>query len=369
MALYRNTYTFDEIFNIIKNKINENNDKKLTFWGSSGIGVAILKAISFFISEMQLQANIIALTSRINTAWGRHLELLLEDSNFPKKENTYAQTIQRFYGSNDRLDDVLIPANTVVRTADDYFGNNIKYETITDTVLLLSEDSVTGLIQCTQAGTVGNVLSGAINILEDTIIGISGTSNVEDIGNGSNLEKDIQYKDRYGYYLLGLKKGNESAILDAVYAVDGVVYADLKENFPANGIFTIFVTTENGIVDTVLKAKINNAVKAVKGFTVIPNIISPIVEPVTLELDLRLSTNVYNSEAVKENIRINLKNYVNVKSKSVLYKSDIIQEVRKDINVLDVQDVFINDLDSSLILDELYTIKVLETSDIVIYVL
>lgn len=369
MALYRNTYTFDEIFNIIKNKINENNDKKLTFWGSAGIGVAILKAISFFISELQLQANIIALTSRISTAWGRHLELLLEDSNFPKKQNTYAQTIQQFNGSNDRVTDILIPAQTIVRTANDYFGNNIKYATTSDIVLLLSEPSVTGVIQCTQVGTIGNVLSGAINILDETITGISGTINIEDVGNGSNLEKDAQYIDRYGYYLLGLKQGNESAILNAVYAVEGVVYADLKENFPANGTFTIFVTTENGIVDTVLKARINQAVKAVKGFTVTPNIISPIVEAVTLTLDLRLSTNIYNSEAVKETIRINLKNYVNVKSKSVLYKSDIIQEVRKDANVLDVQDVLINGVDASLILDELYTIKVLETSDIVINVL
>lgn len=368
MNLYRRTYTFDEIFNIIKNKINESTTK-VSFWGDSGLATSIIKAIAFIIAEIQLQINIIVLSNKLSTSWGRHLDNFFEDFNFSRKNDTYAIAVQEFIGKNDRVDDIIIPANTTVSTEKDYYGNTIKYSLISDLFLPLSENSVTGYVVCKEIGTIGNNLMNTINILDSDVDGIASTTNIEDISNGSNIEKDSEAKDRFTTYLLSLKNADESAISNAVNSVEGITYSEVISNFPSNGTFTVFCSTESGIVDSVLKAKIMNKVKKVKAFGIIPNVISPIINYVDIRLDVRLNTNDYNSVLLIQLIKNRLMNFVNLKSKYQLYKSDIIQEIKKINGVIDIQEVYINNIDQSYILTKNNTIKVQDIDDIEINIL
>ncbi len=327
MALSRITYTFEEIVTVIKNTVNEFSENKPTYWGDDGIAMSFTRALANRVEHLQFQTNLVYITSRISTSFGRHLSNLLEDFGFPKKSKTYAQAVQQFNAISGRVVDITIPQGTVVTTTNDYLGNNIRYALANDIVLNVANSSVTGVVTCLNYGDIGNVLSGEINILENNLTGISGTINLENIGNGSNGESDKQYRERFYGYLIGLQRGNRDAIRQAALSIEGVTYADILPNFPSNGTFTVFINTVNGFADSILKRRVKDKIDTVKAFCITSNVISAIPSYITVKLQLQLNTDDFNTEGIISEIKYITRSLVNVSARNVLYKSDIIAEL------------------------------------------
>lgn len=366
---FRTNYAFEEIYNLIKDTINSFSSNKPTFWGESSTVRAIVKALAYWIEFLQLQINITYSTFRTKTARGIHLDRRMEDFNLTRRAATYATTIQKFNASSGNTVTVSIPAGTIITTEKDFFGNTIPYTLQSTLSLPTGTASVTGLIVCNTIGTIGNVASGAINTLPTAIVGVSGTLNIEDVSNGALEETDDDYRKRLINHLLGLKKGNEDAILSAIYAVEGISYVKIVENHPSQGNFTIYVTTESGIVDSVTRSLVNDAVKKVRGFCVTYNLVTPIVSGIVIEMDTLLDTDLYNQDSLISLMKETLFDYVNNKKKNTLYISDIIN-LLMDINgVINVKNVTINNVADDFSLSNLYVLKVLDLTDITINLL
>jgi len=369
MALLKTSYTFNEFFETIKAKINELNEN-ITNWSESSNAGSFARAMAYFMTYMQLQINTVYMSiGRVSTAIGVHLDRKMEDFGLTRKGDTFATTTIEFLGSANRVSTVTINAGTTIETEQDYFGNTIKYELDSTVYLLTGAVSVTGSATCITIGTAGNISSGTLVNLSTPIIGISGTTNPFDVTNGANLEKDEDFRKRLPSHLLGLKRGNEDSILAAAYSIAGISYADITPNTPNLGTFTLFITTETGVVDNVLKARVLSAVNEVKAFCITPNIVAPSISGVTIEFEAKIDADNYNTLILINYMKQQLSNFVNLRAKNSLYLSEIHREMLKIDGVNYIDNVTINNVEENLELSRLYTIKIEDVSDITITVL
>lgn len=364
----RQIYTFDDIFNTIKNKINEFTTDKPTYWGEGSIIRAISQSLAYFIQFLQLQVNITSSSFRIATAQGKHLDNRVGDFNLIRKQPTPSISLQAFYGASGRTDDILINNGLEVKTEDDFVGNSLTYTLLEDLILTSGNVFVTGYCSCNTLGTIGNLPSGTITVLSTTIAGITGTTNLQDISNGSDLETDEQLRARVPSYLLGLKKGTKDAIVSAVYEVPSVTYVDVTENSPTSGNFTVYVSNETGILDDIDLQLITNKIEETKGFCLSYTIIVPTISNITLSMDITVDNINYNQVNILSLIKSTLYNYINAKRTNTLYISDIISIVKSINGVLNIKNVKINSASSDLELDKFYAIKLADEADIVISV-
>lgn len=365
----RTNYAFDEIYNLIKDTINSFSSNKPTFWGEGSVARAIVKSIAYWIDFLQLQINITYSTFRTKTAKGIHLDNRMEDFNLPRNQATYAMAIQRFVASSGNTSTITVSAGTTVTTQQDIFGNTIPY-TLQSTLLIpTGTTSVTGIVVCNNVGTIGNVASGAINLLPTSIVGVASTYNVEDVTNGTLQETDDDYRKRLINHLLGLKAGNEDSIISAIYAVEGISYVKILENYPSLGVFTIYVSTESGIVDSITRSLVNDAVKKVRGFCVTYNLVTPIVSGAVIEIDSLLDSDLYNQDSIISVMKQTLFDYVNNNKKNILYISDIVNILKAINGVINVKNIKINGIADDLALSNLYVLKILDLTDITINLL
>lgn len=363
----RINYTATEFYDLFKSKINEFTSNKPTYWGSGSVAGAFAKAVSYFAELLQLQINLAYLAFRIKTATGSHLIRRLSDFGITPYSPTFAMSTQTFTGDVGRTGDILIPAGTQVKTQT-VNGDTKFYTLVYSITLSQTASSVNGYCICTVSGTYGNTGAGTINELVSPITGIASTTNAEAVANGSNAESDDQLKSRFAKFLLGLKKGNEDAILSAVYGIEGVTLVKILENVPTNGNFSVYVTTATGVVDSILLNKIRNVLDSVKGVTTTYSIIVPIVSNITVSFDLSFDANNYLQEDVIQIVKVKLKNFINLSRVSTVYIADIINQV-KDINgIINIKNVKINGIASDLILNDSYVAKINLDSDISITV-
>jgi uncharacterized phage protein gp47/JayE len=364
----RTNYTSDEIFTLMKNKVNEAVSNKPTYWGQGSVAGGFLRAISFFVELLQLQINLAYLAFSIKTASIGHLIRRIADFGMTPYTAIYAVSKQTFVGDAGRVTDIIIPSGTEVKTTTEQ--GDTKFYVLSNSIILpLTEASVTGYCICTVSGSYGNVASNKINILSTPITGILSTTNLEDVGNGADSETLQQIRDRVPHYLLGLKKGNDDAIYDAVYGVEGITLVKIRENHPTAGNFAIYVSTETGVVDSITLDRIRTAVDAVKATTITYSIIAPIVSNITVSFDLSIDTQNYNQEDLIFSVKNTLKTYINSTSKSQINVADIIAKVLSIIGVLNIKTVKINTIADDLILNELYIAKINSDNDIIINII
>lgn len=364
----RTNYTSDEIFDLMKNKVNEFTLNKPTYWGQGSVSAGFFRAISYFVELLQLQINLAYLSFRVKTAPLGHLLRRIGDFGMTPYSSTYAVSVQKFFGDNTRVSDVLIPAGFQVKTQT-VQGDTKFYELLTSVNLPVTDSFITGYCKCTVDGAYGNVASGAINEIVAPLAGITGTINEEVVANGSNAETVEQLRERLPLFLLGLKKGNKDAILDAVYSIEGITLVKIIENHPSNGNFVIYVSTETGIIDAVLLQKIRDKVDSVKGLTVTYSVIAPIVSPITIEFSLNIDSLTYNENDLKQVVLANIKNFINNSKKSIVYIADIISIAKSITGVNNIKNIKINNVADDLTLNEVYVAKINDDNDIIINII
>lgn len=364
----RTNYTSDEIFALMKNKVNEAVSNKPTYWGQGSVAGGFLRAISFFVELLQLQINLAYLAFSIKTASIGHLIRRISDFGMTPYTAVFAVSKQTFYGDVGRVSDIIIPAGTQVKSPLEQ-GDQKFYTLINSIVLPQTETSVEGFCICSVEGSYGNIASNKINILSTPITGILSTTNLTDVGNGADSETLQQIRDRVPHFLLGLKKGNDSAIYNAIYEVEGVTYAKIVENHPTAGNFAIYVSTETGIVDSITLDRIRTKVNEVKGTTVTYSIIAPIVSNIQISFDLDINSENYNQEDLIFLVKLTLKSYINNTSKSQINIADLIAKTLAVTGVLNIKSVKINNIADDLILNELYIAKINSDNDIIINII
>ena len=373
----RNNYTFSEIFDICRQKMDEFSSNRPTFWGVGSVTRAIFQSISFWVEFLQLQVNIATLAFSISTAKGIHLDRRALDWGIERKQPSYAISRQRFTGASGRVIDITIPSGTIVKTTADAFGNVLEYSLISD-VILKSTDSYVEVgteCVCTTIGTAGNTAINTITNFNVSIPNILSTTNIEDVTNGSNLETDEQLRERLRDYILGLQTGNEASIKSAVYGVDGITFVKISENEPINGNFSVYFSNDTGIIDTVTRNLVESAIERVKPLCITYTLVPPIIQNITLSFRLKIDTENYETVGVQSFIKDFLENYINNTRKQDILISDLIYELKRIKGVENIKEVKIGKtttnitpaVASDLELATGYVAKINSQADITIY--
>lgn len=148
-----------------------------------------------------------------NTATGTSLDRLCPYAGITRKPATYATHRVQIVGT----------AGTVINTNFEVANENqsVVFH-ITDVCTIGTNGTVLAIVECNEAGEVGNIPSAAINTIINPLLNVERVQGVEIVGAGEDRESDEQLRDRFKLNILGSSNGTEAAIQSAVMSVPGV---------------------------------------------------------------------------------------------------------------------------------------------------
>lgn len=161
--------------------------------------------------DLEEEMEDIYLSFNYQTATGSALRALCRNVGVTVSPGVAAQHEVSFTGT----DGYMIPAGFSVCTED----RSVSFHTINPIVL----SGVTrALVECDEKGTAGNVEAGAINTITYTNANVSAVSDSSIYLVGEDAESDVNARKKYAAAKNALGSGTYSALLGALYQVDGV---------------------------------------------------------------------------------------------------------------------------------------------------
>lgn len=306
----RKIYTFNEITTNIETNIGSKSENLTDFTPGSNIK-AIIDAFTHFVEFLQLQTNIGFEAFALRGARGDDLDLRVQDFGVTRKAAQQSTGIIQFKRNTPSPSDFTIYADGQLSTQSDVFGNTINYTIDSNIVFPSGSVSVTGWVTCTTAGIIGNVPSGYITSIVSSIPGVDTVVNNAAFTDGADEENDEQLRERVTLHINGLKAGNESAIRAAALSIPGVTVARVKENEPALGQITIFVSNQSGILTQEQIDAVNEAIDSAAAFGILVNLVTPTVNYITISMDVTYNKDFYETDAVvDERVRTAINSFV-----------------------------------------------------------
>ena len=155
-----------------------------------------------------------------HTATGQSLDRLMPFANITRNPATRAEHIIKFTGDVGYE----VPIGFLVGTTDEvefYLVNAVT----------LDENGIgQGIVQCTELGTIGNVILGSITEIINPDASISGIEHVDIERLGEDTESDTALRERFDIAVAGSGSGTGVAIRGAVMRVGGVKGCIVIEN-------------------------------------------------------------------------------------------------------------------------------------------
>jgi len=111
---------------------------------------------------------------------------------------------------------ITIPANTIVGTIASLSAGEVLFKTVVDATISIGQTTTVDIpIQCTVAGTIGNVALGTIIAVKSTVIGASSltVNNESAVTGGSERETEDERRLRFIEYVKTLSKGTADAVI------------------------------------------------------------------------------------------------------------------------------------------------------------
>lgn len=155
-----------------------------------------------------------------NTATGQSLDRLLlfgGISRNPATPSTYSVTVTGAVGYE-------IPAGFLVGT-----DTEITFYSVQDAIIGENGNCLI-TVDCTEAGTIGNINATAINRVVNPDANISGVIGVECVSAGTDEESDVTLRERLKAAISGQGSGNTNAIRSALLRIPTVQFAAVIEN-------------------------------------------------------------------------------------------------------------------------------------------
>jgi uncharacterized phage protein gp47/JayE len=235
-----------------------------------------------------------------------------------------ARGVQTFGRNTPAASTFTIFAGNTVSTEPDVFGNTVNYSVDYDITFVSGAMTATGYVTCQIFGINGNCTTGTITNIPTTISGVDYTTNLEAFSNGASAETDDQIRKRLPIHLNGLQKGNRYGIEADIYAIDGITFVRLEKNNPTDGVITVYVSNESGIISSEQLNTIETAISEAVSFGIEYSVVTPIVEYVTISLDAEIDTETYIEESIKALIIQSIDEVVRTNPNSDLFLYDII---------------------------------------------
>lgn len=269
-------------------------------------------------TALWLQAAIakVLLLTRAATSTGSDLDSWMADWSFFRLPATFATTTETFSRATPSQQAV-IPIGQLIQTG----PGGLQYQVIADTtnaaysallngyVLPINTSSVTVPIQALLAGAEnGNVLANTITSFVSPIPGVDTCTNPSNVTNGLDAETDQAFRARFVLYLSGLASADQAAIESAIANVQQNIFYELVANYDYpgetedNGNFFVIIDDGTGSPPSSLITAVENAINAVRGFTIRFTVNGPSVVAPTIALSIRVASG-YSATAVQNAVQ------------------------------------------------------------------
>lgn len=268
---------------------------------------------------------------------------------------------------------VVIPVGSIVQTS----GGAIQFQVIADTtqpaynatanayIILAGATSASVTVQCTVAGTTGNVSANTITQLSSTIPGVASINNAAAFTNGVVAESDTAFFTRWVAHLSSLSNATLSAITAAINAIQtGLDFQILDNTTQTNtteyGFFTVVVENGNQPPSSSLLTTITNTLNTVRAFTVQDVVVAPTIVTLTgIALTVHLSATGTNA-----GIQTALATFVNnLKIGTKLAISDIISNaLANGAASVEGNSVTINGSPNDYVINDLQVLRIVQSN-------
>lgn len=186
---------------------------------ASALGKFIRLAVQDLADAYEVQ-EIIYYSRFPNTASGHSLDRLMPFAQITRNPATRAEHQIKFTGTANHEIEVGFLVGT---TGDETFY-------LVNPVTLDESGIGTGIVQCTELGTVGNVRLGAITEIINPDVDVLSIEHTDIITLGEEEESDVDLRKRFSVTLAGAGSATAAAIRGAVMRVNGVKSCIIVEN-------------------------------------------------------------------------------------------------------------------------------------------
>ncbi len=276
------------------------------------ITLAFAQAVTAVALWLQAAIAQVLLLTRAATSTGSDLDSWMADWNFIRLPAVAATTTETFSRATPTAQAV-VPIGQLIQTG----PAGLQYQVTLDTanaaynaaldgyVLAVNVSSVTVPIQAVLAGAEnGNVLANTITSFVSPIPGVDTCTNPSNVTNGLDAEPDTAFRARFVLYLGSLSSADEDAIASAIANVQQGIFYELVENYdypgttPDNGNFFVVIDDGTGNPPTSLITLVQNAINAIRGFTIRYTVNGPTVVVPPIVLAVRVASG-YSSASVQ----------------------------------------------------------------------
>jgi uncharacterized phage protein gp47/JayE len=209
-----------------------------------------------------LQGMILKLltSTRLSTSTGSDVDSFVADFMMTRQPALQSSGITNFSRVTPSIA-TQVPIGAIVQSGDGSQSfavirdaTNPNYSSATDSYpVAIGTISVGVTTQAVNGGAAGNVIAGAISVLQTGITGIDSVSNPSAFTNGADQETDAAVKTRFWNKIAALSAGTEAAIREAVSGVGQGLQVTIGENQDYagnvnNGLVTIIVDDGTGSI-------------------------------------------------------------------------------------------------------------------------
>lgn len=204
-----------------------------SFEGTFAYDVLASNSIEF--AKQEVEREEMYKSAFAETASGDYLTLIAADHGVARKEATPAVGNVVVKGNG------MVPVGTLFQTE-----AGISFATTTTTTTAVKNEA-TIPVQCTEAGTVGNVGANTITVIPMSIPGITSVTNPEAMTDGFDQESDDDLYDRFHFYVTQpATSGNCNDYIEWASSIAGVGHVKVLPIWNGPGTVKVLVTDANG---------------------------------------------------------------------------------------------------------------------------
>jgi uncharacterized phage protein gp47/JayE len=272
---------------------------------------ALMQTTAAQLVFLQAQVQLVNAVARAQTSTGADLDTFYAQFGFTRLAGQFAEGPVVVSKASPAAVQVLYPVGMVVQTV----GGAIQYALAADTnqptfnaalngyVLQIGQSSLTATAEALISGSAYNVTVGQLAQVATPVPGADSVTNLVPITNGADAESDTSFRNRFVLFLNSLSKATYGAIVSAIEGVQQGIEFNLQENVDVNGNpwpgeFVVTVDDGTGSPPSSLLASVFSAVDAVRGFTIMPEVVSVVVIEVSVVIAVKLAAGV-NAQQVE----------------------------------------------------------------------
>lgn len=196
----------------------------------------VLASNSIEFAKQEVEREEMYKAAFAETASGDYLTLIAEDHGVTRKEATAAVGNVVVKGNGT------IPVGTLFQTE-----SGISFTTTTTTTTTAVKNEATIPVQCTEAGTVGNVVANTVTVIPMSIPGITSVTNPEPMTDGFDQESDDDLYERFHFHVTQpATSGNCNDYIEWASSIAGVGHVKVLPIWNGPGTVKVLVTDANG---------------------------------------------------------------------------------------------------------------------------